>query len=84
MRRDLIPRKHRKYVLAIIKEFENGIGENDELYKNWEQFLIYKYVGTQDGWMSTNDKVYQALRWLRGINSFIRKMNSLWESDFDN
>ncbi len=81
MRRDLIPRKHRRHVLAIIKEFENGIGENDDSYRDWEEFLIFKYVGVQDGWINANDKEYQALRWLRDINSFIRKMNYLWESE---
>lgn len=75
MRRGLIPRKHRKYVIAAIDEFENGIGKYGTPYKDWEQFLLYKNIGTLDGWMNTNDKEYQALRWLRGINSFIRKMN---------
>lgn len=33
MRKSLIPRKHRKFALSMIKEFKNNIGENDRLYK---------------------------------------------------
>jgi len=81
MKSSTVPRKHRKHVMAMIKEFKNGVGHHDNYYTSWEEFLIFKYIGLQDGWIKSNDKEYQALRWLRDINSFIRKMNSLWEGE---
>lgn len=70
-----IPRKHRNHVLEIIEQFKEGLGKHDNYFTNWDEFLLFKEIGISDGWIASNDKDYQALKWLIDINNFISEMD---------
>jgi len=74
-----IPRRHRKHVIAMVEEYKRNIGKQDHLFKNWNEFLRYRLIGTNDGWISTNNKEYQALVWLIGIRDMMSYFEALEE-----
>lgn len=61
MNENIIPRKHRKHAMKLLNKFHS----QDKICK-LEDYLRFLWIGTQDGWLRTNNREYRALNWLRG------------------
>lgn len=70
----IIPRKHRKYVISMINDYKHNVGKR---FINWDSFLTYRLNGTNEGWLKTNNKEYQALLWLIGIKDMMSYLDGL-------
>lgn len=70
-----LPRKHRKHALELTNEFKHGLGKNDNYYTNFDEFLQYKMIGINDGWMRSSYKEYEALKWLVGIDELLYELH---------
>lgn len=74
MNHKIIPRKHRKQVVELIESFKSDVGNVDHYFKNWNEFLTFRLNGTNDGWLETNDKEYQALLWLIEVTDMTKAL----------
>lgn len=77
MNRKLIPRKYRKQVVNLVETYKDVAHDNTHLFTNWNEFLMWRLRGTNEGWLLTNDKEYQALLWLIGIKDMMSYLDGL-------
>lgn len=80
MNEKLIPRKYRKHVLQLIKDFKELVAENNEAFSDWNKFLLWQLRGTEDGWLKTDNKEYNALLWVLDMKDLMAHLDNL-ESD---
>lgn len=70
----IVPRKHRKHIYNLIATYKKNIGQIDYGFTNWEEFLMLNLSATEDGWLETNNKEYQALLWIIEITNSINHL----------
>lgn len=62
----VIPRKYRKQALFIIENYDKRRS------MDFDEYLLYRWNGSQEGWLATNKKEYRALLWLMELREFNR------------
>lgn len=67
---NLIPRKHRRYIVDVIEEFRR-----QKIFLTLDEYLRYLWLGATDGWMLTNNKKFQAIKWLIEMKNLIEEMD---------
>lgn len=75
--KQLIPRKYRRSVISLIEMFSRQIGEYDDKFRTWDDFLKFRLIGAEDGWLLVGNKEHQALLWLVGIGDIVTRLKEI-------